>query len=493
MNEEQAALTIQRFFRAHLSRKKTNSYGSSQGKEIEIYLPFGLSKKGTQLCSTEHMYMLGGYKTMICKSDLFSIQIEYMKFRGAKRPFSIPEIVTAPFRSPEETNSNLPTEEEIDSAVDDFIALLQKFTSDAASQGKQRAFVSLDCLMDTFNAAHARHPLSMSSLVRKYLENPVRKKLFTDKKIPVPEHHMVDICFIYEPEKFPRFDLSATPRTFAAAEIISDNLYSQGKLLLHVQKTYSLPVENYHPDFLAIDKNPSLHNTPQQLVLLGEARRRAELFIEAHPLPKNANRARVLGLLTICAEKVITVVYAKAYQNLHEKADRPVLSIRHTLHYVKKMICNEAERQWFNNMFCNHRDDIDTILCENQYSPDYRGRDCHYGDSRGLSQGERYDVIFDLFGDFSNGEALTLDDVNNPLSVKECQQLEKYGITSWKNLYKNHLSLSGRTHLRLQKVGDHYEPLFEARRIGVMTPEEFRQGESRVYLHQDPGSSLSRL
>lgn len=38
-------------------------------------------------------------------------------------------------------------------------------------------------------------------------------------------------------------------------------------------------------------------------------------------LPPSANRMRILGLLTICAEHILTVVNATEYVNLHEKTD----------------------------------------------------------------------------------------------------------------------------------------------------------------------------
>lgn len=95
---------------------------------------------------------------------------------------------------------------------------------------------------------------------------------------------------------------------------------------------------------------------------------------------------------------------------------------------------------------------------------------------------ERYDVVFDLFGNFNNGVKLEKSDLNNPLSAEELKLFERYGITSWEKIFTNHRFLSGRTHLRLQKVDKELHPLFEARRIGLMTPTEFKQGQSRVHL-----------
>lgn len=477
MKKEVAALKLQSFFRGYSGRKETNLYGSSQGKEIEIYLPFAVKKIGSQQFSYEDM--LGGYKYIICSSDLFHIQMDFMNF-GFKT-LKIPEIVTVPFRSPDEENSNLRTEEEIDNAIGDFISLLAEFTTKAASQKKAVAFLSLNELIKMYNEKQPNHPLMLRSSLRTYLANPVRKELFTAKIAPVKKHQNVEICFVFEPDLLPRFDISSTPRTEKAAQIVENNTYCEGKLLMHIQKTYSLPIEKYNPQFLSIEKNPLLHNTRQQLDYLTEARNRSEQFVEKHPLPTNANRERILGLLTLCAEHVLTIVRSKNYKNLHEKADRPVLSIRHILHYVKINVCNKEERQWFMDRFYNDRQDIQAILCEHSYVPDFRGGNGGYGNINGFSEDERYDVIFDLFGDFTNGQNLTEEDIGNPLSVGEIKELEDYGMTSWKNIYSHHLSIEGRTHLKLQKVSNEFHALFEARRIGLMTLEEFQEGKSRIY------------
>src|SRR5208337_4977904 len=121
----------------------------------------------------------------------------------------------------------------------------------------------------------------------------------------------------------PSFDESATPRTEKAREIISQCDYQRGVLLVHIQKTYSLPIEKYCADIIS----KRLNNTPHQIKVLQEATERSKAFIDKHPLPKAANKERILGLLTVFVEHVISLTNLENYKDLHEKADRPVLSI----------------------------------------------------------------------------------------------------------------------------------------------------------------------
>ena len=417
-----AARQIQRMWRGFLSRKQTNIYGRSQGKEIEIYLPLGIQKKGSGVCSLE---MVGNYKSVICESDLFSIQIDHMSFSGERR-LKIPEIVTAPFRQAGEACSNLHTEKEIDEAVSDFLALIETFTKDAAASSLLTSALKLTDLMDAYNLQH---------------------------------------------------------RTLDSAKNIDANGYTSGKLLVHVQTTFSLPIEDYGPEMVTKYFLETFHNTEQQLDLLREAHARAQQFIMNHPLPIEGNQKKILGLLTLCVEQILTVSKSQDYVGLHEKADRPILSIRHILHYVKKNVCNEAELNWFDTMFQEHLDDIKRTFCVEGYSRDYRSLGGGYGYSN--IEVAKYDVIFDLFGDFSNGKNMSQDDINHPLTLNELEEMHNDKMSSWKDIYEGHASLSGRTHLCLQKVINkegvaEYHPLFEARRIGLMTVEEFQEGKSQV-------------
>jgi hypothetical protein len=483
--EELAAIKIQSAVRRFFSQKKTNIYGQSEGKEIEVYLPFGVRKIGKKSYSYD---MPGKYKYIVCESDLFYIQIDYMNFKGRRR-YKIPEIVTTPFRKSGEVDTNLPMEEFIDEAIGDLLFLLEEFTQKAASQ-KEVAYLPLNDLIQQYNEKHPTHPLRLTKHLKEYLANPEYEEVLTNKVNIVKEHKDVEICFIYDRNYTPVFDTDLTPRTPNAAEIVSKNEYIKGKLLVHIQKTFSLPIEKYKPGVC----HKGFHLTEQQLSFMQEAYERAENFIKVHPLPPEANQNRILGLLTVCAEHIISLSCAKQYVGLHEKADRPILSIRHILHYLKKKVCNAMECAWFDNMYRHHRQDIQAILCKNDYTPDYRGNGT-YGNANGLSQSERYDVIFDLFGDFSNGIELSNDDLNNPLTLEELQEMKAYGITSWEKILENHSSLTGRTHLRLQKVfnsnGDtQYDPLFEARRIGLITILEFKGGRSRLSLTESSENSL---
>lgn len=476
-SEELAAIRIQSVIRGNISREKTNLYGESEGKEIEIYLPWGFRKIGSDVCSYE---MIGYYKYTVCESDLFSVQIDHMHFREEKENFSntntymIPEVVTSPYCRPGESRHNLYTEKEIDIAVGDFISILDASVKQAAENKIDMQFISLKHVMDLFNQKHLDHPLRMSKNLRTYLQNPQSKKLFTNEMKPVEKHQNIEIGFIYQPNCFPLFDKSNTPRTLDASIIVNNNGYLTGNLLIHIQKTFSLAIEKYRPEVC----DERFNHTTQQINYLKEARKRAENFLQLHPPLDNANKEKILGLLTICVEHVITVT--KPYKGLHEDIDKPFLSIRHILHYVKNMICNDAEHEWFNDMFRYFREDINNILCENSYVPTYRPS-INHGHS-----GERYDVIFDLFGNYANCCAL---DRSNPEDAKMAFyfSLFDYGMKSWKDIYHNHMSLSGRTHLNLQKVIDEngnteFHPLFEARRIGLMTIEEFKQGKSCISL-----------
>ncbi len=483
-----AATKIQSTLRGFFSRKATNIYGRSQGKEIEVYLPFGSRDRNSGICSYD---MVGECKYIICESDLFVLQIDPMKFidsKNHKNILKIPEIATMPFRQTGETQSNLPSEEDIDNAVGDFLLLLENFVRHAVTQCTKQ-YLLLDDLIKTYNAKHARHPLRLATWLRAYLKNPQYEDPFGEIKT-METHRDIELCFLYERDFEPIFDEADIPRTQAAAEIISEHGYKRGNLLIHVQETFSLPMDEYTPNILSREKNPALHNTAQQLKVLHEARRRSELFVKEYPLPERANPARILGLLTLCVEHMLSVLKAKEYIGLHEKADRPVLSVRHILHYIKINVCNDDELTWFNDMFKNHREDITNILCENSYIPDYQGNGGNYGNVRGMSESARYDAIFDLFGNFANTHSLSQMDHRTTLTAEEFQKMRSYGIESWKDVYKNHLSLCGRTHLRLQKVNKNgqteYHPLFEARRIGIMTITEFKEGKSHISI---PGAT----
>ena len=451
-----AARQIQRMWRGFLSRKQTNIYGRSQGKEIEIYLPLGIQKKGSGVCSLE---MVGNYKSVICESDLFSIQIDHMSFSGERR-LKIPEIVTAPFRQAGEACSNLHTEKEIDEAVSDFLALIETFTKDTAASSQLTSALKLTDLMDAYNLQHPKHPLQLHSTLKKYLANPVRKALFSDNIEPVLKHKDIDLCLIYQPDCFPKFDKTNTPCTLDSAKNIDANGYTSGKLLVHVQTTFSLPIEDYGPEMVTKYFLETFHNTEQQLDLLREAHARAQQFIMNHPLPIEGNQKKILGLLTLCVEQILTVSKSQDYVGLHEK-----------------------ELNWFDTMFQEHLDDIKRTFCVEGYSRDYRSLGGGYGYSN--IEVAKYDVIFDLFGDFSNGKNMSQDDINHPLTLNELEEMHNDKLSSWKDIYEGHASLSGRTHLCLQKVINkegvaEYHPLFEARRIGLMTVEEFQEGKSQV-------------
>lgn len=481
VKQQSAATIIQKTFRGYLSRKKTNIFGRSQGKEIEVYLPFGVRNKTTKTVSCEDM--IGGYKYLLCTSDLFNIQLDCMNFLDQtnykayqKKQFLIPEIVTAPCRQLNEVNTNLPTEEKIDNAVSDFLQLLKDFAKQA-SELDQPSILLLDDLLNKYNQKHSKHPLHLVPKVKNYLKNPQCQGLLTQTLVPVKKHQNTELCLVYDARKYPQFDTYSTPKTPDAKKIADQTGYQSGELIVHIQKTFSLAIADYKPESISKDFNV----TEYQMELLRTAQARAEQLIKEFPLPVKANKEKVLGLLTVCVEHILCVTNAKQYKGLHEKADRPILSIRHILHYIKLNVCNKSELDWFDNMFNKHLPDIQRIF--GKYYPDFRGKGEFFGSSEFVTARERYDVIFDLFGDFSNRKSYTTADADNPyLKRNACE----YGIKSWKHLFHNHESLSGRAHLVLQRqfkeLKEENQPLFEARRIGMMTIDEFIKGKSRISL-----------
>lgn len=473
----QAAIKIQSLYRGYLSRKKTNIQGKSQGKEIEIYLPLGIKKRNTDLYSYE---MIGRAKTVLCQSALFNIQIDCMYFKSdtySGHKVSIAEIVTTPYRQPNEEKTNLRNEAEIDAAVSDFLNILEDFTL-ASAKKNQKSFLSLEAVLITYNKKHIKHPLVMARWLKEYLNKPERRMGFCGKLVPVEKHENSQICFIYASDFVPNFYFDSGPKTEAAAIVVSQNQYRNGKLLVHVQKTFSMSLEDYKPDICLKDFN----HTPTQIKFLQEARHRAETFITKYPLPQGANTGKILGLLTVCVEHILSITKVKEYKGCYEKADRTVFSLRHILHYVKINICNEAEIKWFSDMFKSHLPDIQKILCVDHYAPDYRGNEGAYSCVGGMALMKRYDVIFDLFGDFYNQKQLSLGDKENAYLMFIANH---YGIKSWKDLFNHHVSLSDRTHLCLQKVMNQdgrfeYHALFEARRLQLMTVHDFVSGKSQV-------------
>jgi hypothetical protein len=483
---DKAAIKIQSSFKGYVLRKKNNIYGRSQGKEIEVYLPLGVKKRNAKTFSYDDM--IGQYKTILCKSELFYLQIDYMRF-GLGRKVSIAEIVTTPFRQTGEDKSNLRTEKEIDDAVADFIRLLENFTKESSAK-TEPSFFPLEEVLIEYNKIHPRYPLRMNPWLVQYLKKPECRDLFSGRMIPVVKHQNINICFIYDSNCTPNFSLYRGPRTDSATSVISLNEYKSGTLLVHVQITFSMPIQDYKPEIMLILRDLGFNHTSQQIEFLQEARNRAERFVLAHPLPSKCDREKILGMLTICVEHIITLANAREYKGLHEKADRPVFSFRHILHYVKQNICNETEIKWFEEMFIRHFKDIQRLLCRNEYTPDYKGNEGAYGHASGFAKKSRYDVIFDLFGDFSNKKEIGPLDEKKPYLTFNA---DEYGITSWETLFDNHLSLSGRTHLQLQKVitADgkiEHHPLFEARRLPLMTIQEFRAGKSRI---QPPSEAVA--
>ncbi|GEM_PF-6181782 len=489
MKEDQAAIKIQSVFRGYLFRKK-KTFGKSAGKEIEIYLPIGIKKSNSSTISYDNIPGAGA-DTFICESELFSIKRDVMRFTSHCEKLEIPEIVTAPFRQHGEINTNLPTEEEIDTAIYDLLSIIENFTQQAA-QTNQVSYLPLRQLLQEYNQKHGKHPLRIPTYFKKMLNEPRDMLYFFQKysygsKInskKLTSDSNAELCLVYDHKVEPIFNKSDTPRTLDASRVITENKYQTGELLVHIQKTFSFPVEEYKPGLLSED----FHLTEQQKDFLKEARNRSENFIDKHPLPTTANKEKILGLLTICAEHVITVTKSKEYVDLHERADRPALVSRHLLHYIKKNVCNDVELKWFDEMFKNHQEDIQRILCVDHYEPDYKGKDGAYGssDSNGWKNA-RYDVIFDLFGDFANQYALTVVD-KDYLPEKQYLKMKEYGITSWKKMFSNYQFLLGRNiYFNLQMVKgenkkNEYEVLAEARRIGLMTIEEYGQSKSGISL-----------
>lgn len=474
-NHDLAATIIQKNYRGFFSRKATNHYGASEGKEIEIYIPLGIKKRTRDIPEYE---MVGGYGCILYRSSLFHLQIDYMQFHNSSHKFPIIEIVTVPYRSPDACFSNLPSEEEVDRAVYDLLAIIEKFSKSAAS-GLQAQSIKLDEIIQQYNLIQEKNQLCLDNEIRKYLNNPVMKDLFTDNEETVEEHVDIDMLLIFDKNKYPVFNTYTTPSTESANDIVKQNRYKEGILIIHIQKTFSLQVEYYHPDYIKKSTFGEFNITEQQYSYLSEAHQKAISIVSKYPLPIGAHRDRVLGLITICAERVIMAT--KRYSDLHEHADKPVLYCRHILHYIKMCLCNDAEKQWFDDLFKNHFSDIKMMLCDEKYSGDHR----RYGIS--TCDSTKYDAIFDLFGDFSNKCKMSREDIDNPLSQDELKVLYRHGNNSWNNIYHNHSYITGRSQFQLQATtrnsgNGKYAPLFEARRIGIMTISEFKAGKSQVHL-----------
>lgn len=463
LNQNEAAAKIQGLFRGYRSRKKTNIHGKSQGKEVEVYLPLCLRDMKSSDSSYDEVWF-GSYKLLLCKSDLFYVHMDRMSFfkDGLKHNNTfIAEIVTVPTRQPEEHKTNLRTENEIDLVVYDFLLLLENF-SRQSSKRSEVSFLPFTQLLQQYNEKHPKHPLTLGKDLKDYLNM-----------------ESAEMCFVFDRNYYPYFDFEAGPKTDGAAIVVAENQYvKEGLLLVHIQKTFSLPIQHYSPDILS----ERFNHTPQQVKFLHEARNRSKQLIEKFPLPKNADQGKILGLLTMCVEQIITETHG--YTDLYEKADRPIFAMRHILHYLRNMLCNSDEINWFTHLFQHYINDIYSILSKDaEYSPHYRGKEREYFSENGLANpGNGYDVIFDLFGDFSNKSCLSEEDKKNEYMM---QRAEKYQITSWAKLFATHKNLSGRTHLRLQKTYNkdnqvEYHPLFEARRLQLMTIEDFRQGKSCV-------------
>jgi len=462
LNQNEAAAKIQGLFRGYRSRKKTNIFGKSQGKEVEVYLPLCLRDMKASDSSYEDVWF-AGYKLLLCKSDLFYVHMDTMPFLkdGLKYRTFIAEIVTVPTRQPEEHKTNLRTENEIDLVVYDFLLLLETF-SRQSSKRSEVSFLPFTKLLQQYNEKHPKHPLILGKDIKECLNN-----------------ESSEFFFVFDKNFYPNFYFEAGPKTDGAAIAVAENHYvKEGQLLVHIQKTFSLPIQHYSPDILS----ERFNHTPQQIEFLHEARNRSKQLIKKFPLPKNADQEKILGLLTICVEQIITETLS--YTDLYEKADRPIFSMRHILHYLRNMLCNSEEINWFTHLFQHQINDIFSILSKDaEYRPHYYGKEREYGSENGLANpGNGYDVIFDLFGDFSNKSYLSEEDKKSEYTM---QRAEKYDITSWAKLFENHKNLSGRTHLRLQKTYNkdnqvEYHPLFEARRLQLMTIEDFRQGKSCV-------------
>lgn len=474
-NRNLAATIIQKSYRGFFSRKATNHYGLSEGKEIEIYIPLGIKKRTGDIPKYE---MIGGYGCILYRSPLFHLQIDYMQFKNSAHKFPIIEIVTVPYRSPHANSSNLPSEEEVDMAVYNLLAVIEKFSKSAAS-ASQAQFIKLDEIIQQYNLIHPKNRICLDKEMREYLKNPVMKDLFSDDYETVEEHVDVEMLLIFDKNKYPVFNIFTTPSTESANDLVAQNRYKEGRLIIHIQKTFSLQVEYYHP--LYINKNTfgKFNITDQQYSYFSEAHQKAVAIVSKYPLPIGAHRNRVLGLITICAERVIMAT--KYYSDLHEHPDKPVLYCRHILHYMKMCLCSDAEKQWFADLFKNYFSDIKMMLCDMEYIGDHR----RYGSS--TCDSTKYDAIFDLFGEFSNKCKMSKDDIDNPLSQDELKVLYKHGNNSWNNIYFNHSFITGRSQFQLQAItrnpgNGNYAPLFEARRIGIMTIPEFKAGGSQVHL-----------